>query len=214
MEGDSRHCLVPVIHDAIAPVTQQGKTVSGHLGAYLVPSAGHKINQEQRLPPALIAGQQLPAQFRLVAFMVPDPPYTSVNLLAGQDITHDSLIILGNPPDNAQVKFLNLPRSKGLGDPGRGLGCPGKNHESAYRLIEAMDQAQEDIAGFLVAQGKVTLQKPDHVGRGERAGLGGDAGRLDSDQEVIVLIKYLRRFEENWHGMSIARPAGPGLVSL
>ncbi len=60
-----------------------------------------------------------------------------------------------------------------------------------------MDQAQEDIAGFLVTQGKVTLQKSHHVRQGERAGLGRDAGRFDSDQEVIVLIKYLRCFEAN-----------------
>lgn len=117
MEGDSRHRLVPAIHQAITPVTQQGKAVFGHLGAYLMSSAGHKINQEQRLPPALVTGQQLPAQFRPVAFMIPDPPDTSVNLLAGQGITHDSLIIFGDPSDNAQVKFLNLPCSKRLGEP-------------------------------------------------------------------------------------------------
>ena len=110
-----------------------------------------------------------------------------------QLITHHFTLITFH---NGPIRLVHLALGKHLVESGKGLRRAGKDHQPRYRTVQAMDDAEEHLAGLLVLLLDVFLD-----GLAERlvtrlVALHNFAAVLADDDDMVVLV-------DNFHAVSL-----------
>lgn len=101
--------------------------------------------------------------------------------------------------DHRQVDFAGATASKLLAQARRRLGCAGKHHDSCHRPIKAMNQAQKNIARFLMALLDPLFSKIQQADIAALVALNQKPGRFIENEQVIVGVKNRPAPVKKWY---------------
>ena len=99
---------------------------------------------------------------------------------------------MGGRLDDGPVDFGGLGVSEGGGEAAEGFGCFGEDEGAAGWAIEAVGEADEDIAGFGIPDSDVVFHDVEYALVAGAVGLDEEARRFVHGQKVVVFVQYFK----------------------